>query len=139
MNIRLLPLAAAACALLASCCCNTRAPRVPIEGMWVRPYPYDPCKLQGFALFPGGKCRSGPARSVNMCSPLYDSWSLRHGKLTLSGQSVATGQQNPFSTVYDVKCLSYDTLVLKNCCGERVYRRLNVPIYRSTRPCPCSF
>ncbi len=75
-----------------------------------------------------------------MCSPLYDSWSLRHGRLTLSGQSVATGQENPFSTVYDVKMLTNDTLVLKNCCGERVYTRLhNVTISHSSRPCPCSF
>lgn len=139
MTLRLFPLAATACTLLASCCCQTRAPRVPIEGMWVRPYPCRPCTLQGFALFPGGKYRSGSARSVNMCSPLYDSWSLRHGKLILSGQSVATGQEAPFSTVYDVKCLTSDTLVLKNCWGERVYRRLNVPIYRSSKPCPCSF
>lgn len=130
--------ATVAVAFLSSCCCTPRSPRVPIEGMWVRPSPCRPCTLQGFALFPGSG-KQGPARSVNMCSPLYDSWRVCHSRLYLNGQSVNAVGEHPFTSVFSVKMLTPDTLVLKNCCGERVYRRLNVHYAPYTRPCPCTF
>lgn len=141
MNPRLLTLAvvALAGAVLPSCRCFSRAPRVPIEGMWVRPSPSQPCTLQGFALFPGNG-RQGAARSVNMCSPLYDSWRVCHSRLFLSGQSVNAVQEHPFTSVFTVKSLTPDTLVMKNCCGERVYKRLHHVNYMPcSRPCPCAY
>lgn len=142
MNLRscITVVATVAVAFLSSCCCTPRSPRVPIEGMWVRPSPSCPCTLQGFALFPGNG-KQGPARSVNMCSPLYDSWKFCRSRLFLSGQSINTMQENhPFTSVFSVKMLTPDTLVLRNCCGERVYQRLHhVNYVRCSRPCPCAF
>lgn len=89
-----------------------------ISGTWVQPIPNMPTMTQGFILNP-----DGTAKSVNMATLQYDTWTLNGNKLTITGRSIGNGQTIEFSETYILEKLSPDTLVLRNGDMELTYTR----------------
>lgn len=107
---------AAVCAVFTSCSVST--PQASIEGMWLQPVPGQKGALQGMCL-----AENGEARSVNMHTLLYRSWSMRGDKLTLRGTSIGNKTASDFSATYTVVNLTPRTLALKNGLEKLTYFR----------------
>lgn len=91
-----------AIALLTSCGNNS------ITGSWVQPIPGQETQEQGFTLK-----KNGQARSINMHTLIYESWSRDGNMLILTGKSIGNGITIPFSDTLSIEKLTSDELVLK--------------------------
>lgn len=102
--------------------CTQPLSTAPIEGRWLQPVPGQQGALQGIDIE-----ERGIASSVNMKTLVYRSWTLRDGKLTLSGTSIGNRQAIPFTQTYRVAKLTQDALVLKQNGETQAYRRARLP------------
>lgn len=102
--------------LLAGCCCT----KSRLQGSWLQPVPGQEGVAQGIKLDKGGV-----ASSINMYTLVYDKWSIKGDTLTLSGQSLGSGQTTDFTEDYKIKILDGDSLVLDQNGTEIAYTRAN--------------
>lgn len=104
---------AAAIALMTSC---GSAPT--LEGAWLEPVPGMENEVQGIHLEAAGR-----ARSINLATLQYESWSQDDNFLILNGQSLGNGQTIEFSDTLEIRELTPETLVLQGR-GDALPRRL---------------
>lgn len=117
MNRRFL-LACAAISAAGLTACSNQTIQPPIEGVWLQPVPGQRGALQGMDL-----SINGEARSVNMHTLLYKSWSKRGNRLTLSGMSIGNRTSSNFTSTYTIDQLTPERLVLKNGSEKQTYFR----------------
>ena len=85
-----------------------------ISGTWTQPVPNMPTMTQGFILNP-----DGTAKSVNMATLQYETWTLNGNELTMTGRSIGNGQTIEFTQNYEIEKLTSDTLILRD--GDVTY------------------
>lgn len=89
-----------------------------IEGTWLEPIP-GMAGEQGFTLEQGGR-----AKSVNMATLKYETWSRKGDRLILTGQSLGNGQTLQFSDTLRIEKLDEQTLMVERSGGGKfTYRR----------------
>lgn len=102
----------------------TSTPISRIAGIWIEPIPGMEDKVQGIELIRGGK-----AKSVNMNTLLYKSWTLDgpdadgYYTITLNGRSIGNDTSFDFSEEYRVDKYSRDSLILSAGDVKLKYKR----------------
>ena len=96
---------AATTTVLASCAAGIQ--KDDLVGIWVQPVP-------GMAMVQGIELKAdGSARSVNMATLQYDSWTLDGKNIILNGNSMGNGMSCRFSDTLGIVSISQDSLSLK--------------------------
>jgi hypothetical protein len=78
-----------------------------LTGTWLQAVPGMPDMKQGFTLLPDGS-----ARSENMATLRYSSWSVHSDTLLLTGESLGNGERFLFTDTLVFSFPHTDTLVL---------------------------
>ena len=78
-----------------------------LAGTWLQPVPGMPHMQQGFTLLP-----DGTARSENMATLRYTSWSMQTDTLLLTGESLGNGLSFSFTDTLTFAVPHADTLLI---------------------------
>ncbi len=91
-----------------------------LAGTWQQPVPGIPHMHQGFTLLPDGS-----ARSENMATLRYTSWSISADTLLLTGESLGNGLSFTFTDTLTFTLTHPDTLLINNGGFIEGYTRKN--------------